>query len=406
MNFYAARQPILNTDQSLFAYEMLYRDSIQNIFPEINDDQATAKLIEGLQFNLGLETLAKDSLAFINFTHQSLLSGYPYLLPNDKIVVEILETATPGKRLLEACIELKKRGYIIALDDYEHSKVWMHFFPHVDIIKLDYSLTSETQFKQIVAATRSYPQIKLLAEKIETHEQFQHAKNLGCVYFQGYFFSRPEVVKSVAFSPSQLAVVNLMTEMSRPEPNLNQVVTAFEGDVNLSFKLLRYLQSPIFKRRSEIVTIKQAAVALGHQELKRFVCLLFTAQFSEEKCEQLSIMSLARAKFCEQLVEEGVFSGEHASAFLVGLLSLIDALVDADIKELMDKLPLCDDIKQAIVNRKGDAANLLKLCELYEHADWDKLDHFCQKIAVDPEKIGDIYQQSITWATERYQALS
>ena len=148
-----ARQPILDKNKNLFAYELLLRDSLDNIFPKnINEDEATAKIIEGLEFNLGLESLTKGSLAFINFTHDSIINGYPFLLDKDKIVVEILETAKPSKRLLDACIDLKNKGYSIALDDYEHDSVWKYFFPYVDIIKLDYSLTTEQQFQEIITA--------------------------------------------------------------------------------------------------------------------------------------------------------------------------------------------------------------------------------------------------------------
>lgn len=405
MSFYSARQSILHKDKTLFAYELLYRDSLKNVFPDINDDEATAKLIEGLQFNLGLETLAKDSIAFINFTHHSLLAGYPLLLPKDKIVVEILETAKPSKKLLNVCIELKEKGYTIALDDYEHSNVWVHFFPYVDVIKLDYSLTNEAQFQEILKAVKPFPNIKLLAEKIETHTEYQHALGLGCEYFQGYFFSRPEVIKSVAFNPAQMSVLNLMSEMNKTEPNINVVTSIFEGEVNLSFKLLRYLQSPIFKRRKEIETIKQATVVLGNEELKRFVCLLFTAQFSENKPEELSIMSLTRARFCELMVQEKILNGTQSSAFLVGLLSLIDALVDADIQELMDKLPISNDIKQAIINRQGQSANLLLLCEMYEHADWQQIDDYCLKQKIDADQAGELFQSSLTWASERVKSI-
>jgi EAL and modified HD-GYP domain-containing signal transduction protein len=405
LSFYAARQSILHKDKSLFAYELLYRDGLKNVFPDINDDEATAKLIEGLQFNLGLETLAKDSIAFINFTHHSLLAGYPLLLPKDKIVVEILETATPSRKLLNSCIELKEKGYTLALDDYEHSKVWLHFFPYIDIIKLDYSLTSEDQFQEILGALKPFPNIKLLAEKIETHAEYQHALDLGCEYFQGYFFSRPEVIKSVAFNPTQMSVINLMSEMNKAEPNINAVTSIFEGEVNLSFKLLRYLQSPIFKRRKEIDTIKQATVVLGNEELKRFVSLLFTAQFSENKPEELSLMSLARARFCELMVQTHILKGVESSAFLLGLLSLIDALVDADIKELMDKLPLSQEIKDAIVNRQGASANLLQLCEMYEKADWPKIEYYCQNNNIDANKTAELFQQSLHWASERIKAI-
>ncbi|MDP5040896.1 MAG: EAL domain-containing protein, partial [Paraglaciecola sp.] len=227
MSFFAARQPILNRDKSLFAYELLFRQSLENVFPKINDNQATAKLIEGLQFNLGLETLTQGTLAFINFTHDTLLNGYPLLLPKEQIVVEILETAKPGKRLLQACVELKEKGYILALDDYEHDPLWRHFFPYIDIIKIDYALSSEDQIKQILEEVKPYPNIKLLAEKVETYTEYQHALEIGCEYFQGYFFSKPEVIKSISFQPSQLSLVNLMAEVCKPEPNIEKISIIF-----------------------------------------------------------------------------------------------------------------------------------------------------------------------------------
>ncbi|WP_158968239.1 EAL and HDOD domain-containing protein [Paraglaciecola sp. L3A3] len=405
MSFYAARQPILNKDKTLFAYELLFRDSLKNIFPNINEDVATAKLIEGLQFNLGLETLAKDSLAFINFTHNSLISGYPFLLPKDKIVVEILETVKPTKKLLDICKELKRKGYLIALDDYEHSKPWEYFFPYVDIIKLDYSITSEAQFEEIITAIESYPKIKLLAEKVETNAEYQHALDLGCEYFQGYFFSRPEVIRSISFTPVQVSVIKLMAEMNKAEPNIAEVTKIFEQEVSLSFKLLRYLQSPIFKRNKAVETIKQAIVILGNNELSRFVSLLFTAQFANDKPKELSIMSLARARFCELMTDSYILKGVESSAFLIGLLSLIDALVDADIHQLMDKLPLNQNIKDAIINRHDESANLLHFCELFEQAEWQKLESYCQNNKIDLAQASERFQQSMSWATERMQAL-
>ncbi|MFT2091274.1 EAL and HDOD domain-containing protein [Paraglaciecola sp. 2405UD69-4] len=405
MNFYVARQPILNKSKALYAYELLFRDGVDNVFPEINDDEATAKLIDGLEFNLGLNDLTDGSLAFINFTQETLLRGYPLLLPKEQVVVEILETAKPGKKLLAACIHLKKQGYKIALDDYEHQAVWLHFFPYVDIIKIDYSLTSEAQFAQIVSLVKGYPQIKLLAEKIETHTQYQHAIQIGCEYFQGYFFSKPEVVKTVAFNPTQLSVVNLMSECNKTEPDLNVITSIFEGDANLSYKLLRYAQSPIFKRSITIESIKQAVVVLGMQELQRFISLLFSAQFSQEKPKELTVMALVRARFCELMVLRILPKSSQSSAFLMGLLSLIDAMVDGDLQELLDKLPISNELKEAIINRVGKHADFLKLCELYENAEWQNIKQFCTDIKIDYDDAALTFQESFKWASARMDAL-
>jgi EAL and modified HD-GYP domain-containing signal transduction protein len=406
LSFYVARQPILDRAKNLFAYELLLRDSLDNIFPKnINEDVATAKIIEGLEFNLGLESLTQGSLAFINFTHDSIINGYPLLLDKEKIVVEILETAKPGKKLLAACIDLKDKGYSIALDDYEHDSTWRHFFPYVDIIKLDYSLTSEQQFQEIITALKPFPHIKLLAEKIETYAEFQHAITIGCEYYQGYFFSRPEIIKTVAFNPSQMAVVNLWSEINKAELDFKNITAIFEEDINLSFKLLRYVQSPIFKRDAAIQTIKQAIIVLGIVELKRFISLLFTAQFSIGKPKALTIMALSRGRFCELMVNATLPINSQPSAFLIGLLSLIDAMVDGDIQELMDKLPLHQDMKDAIINRKGESANFLKLCELLEKGNWENVELFCQQINVDPEQSCGLFEDALIWAEQRVTAI-
>lgn len=406
MSFYAARQPILCADKTLYAYELLFRDSLENSFPDINDDEATAKMVDGLQFNLGLETLTQNTLAFINFTHDSLLQGYPLMLPKEQIVVEILETVTPGKKLLNVCIELKQKGYIIALDDYVHEKIWRHFYPYIDIIKIDYQASTEQQIIEIVHAVKDFPDIKLLAEKIETHAEFQQALAYGCCYFQGYFFSKPEVIKSTVLTPSQLAIAKLMGEMAKEEPNITDITLAFESDVSLSFKLLRYAQSPIFKRPRQIETIKQAIVLLGQNELRRFVSLLFTAQFSDGKPAELTLMSLSRAYFCEQLTKDYNQRNTVPSAFLVGLLSLLDAMLDADINELMDKLPLSQSIKDSIVLRQGEQAQYLALSEFFEKGQWQRIEELCQKLEIDVNGAAELFLHSQVWATERQAALA
>ena len=405
MSFYAARQPILNKDKTLFAYELLFRQSLDNIFPNINDNEATAKLIEGLQFNLGLETLTDGTLAFINFTHDSLLNGYPLMLPKEQIVVEILETAKPGKKVLQACIELKEKGYIIALDDYEHQPLWRLFFPYIDIIKIDYQISSHEQIQQIIEEAKAFPHIKLLAEKIETYAEFEQALEIGCEYFQGYFFSKPEVIKSIAFKPSQISVVNLMGEVYKAEPSIAKITATFEGDVELSFKMLRYAQSPAFKRAKKIETIKQAIIMFGLTELKRFISLLFTAQFSQGKPRELTIMALTRARFCENMMAMNTSASEPSSAFLIGLLSLLDAMVDANIIDLLDKLPISDEMKNVLISKQGESAHYLELCEFFELAQWQEADELCERHAYPVERSLEHFQQAVLWASERIKML-
>lgn len=406
MFFYAARQPIFDQDKKLFAYELLFRDSLENVFPGgVDEDEATSKLIEASQFNLGLEDFTGQLPAFINFTQETLLKKFPLLIPKEQVVVEVLETVRPGKKLLAAIQDLKEAGYTIALDDYEHEAVWLHFFPYVDIIKVDFRASSKEDILVIKKAAAKYP-IKLLAEKVETYEEFNMALEMGFCLFQGYFFSEPEVMQSKALSPSQMSLAELLYESSKSEMDLEKIIEIFERDVTLSFKLLRYANSATFKRRSEIGTIRQALVVLGQGELKRFLALLFTAQVNSSKPVELIRLSMSRAQFCEHIGRIHNALPDPSIAFLTGMLSLIDAILDEPIESVMSKLPLADEIKDALIKGEGVLAKYVELIKSYELAEWDKANTIVSSLGIDGDKVPDAYHGSVQWANEHVAEVS
>ncbi len=404
MYFYAARQPILDIDKKLFAYELLFRDSIDNVFPEIDADEATTKMIEASNFNVGLSEFTGSKPAFINFTLETLSKGYPETLSTDEVVIEILETVKPGKKLLEICQDLNEKGYTIALDDYIHQPVWRHFYPFIKIIKIDWQDTSIDIIKEVKTAIADFPHIKLLAEKVETYEEYNQALELGFELFQGFFFAKPEMVKTKNLSPSQIAMAELLYETSKPDLDLTSITSVFERDVTLSYKLLRYANSPIFRRRNEISTIKQALVILGSGELKRFLGLMFAANVNPDKPSELINSAMARAKFCELVAEQVNTSLDTSIAFLTGLLSLIDAIVDEELEGILAKLPLAQEIKDTLLTRKGTMAALIKLVELIERADWHKTSIVMEKLGVEKSKVVRNYNQAIAWADEQSNA--
>lgn len=403
MYFYAARQPILDRNKELFAYELLFRDSLENVFPEIDGDEATSKMIEGSQFSFSIEDFLGDKPGFINFTLETLQKKYPRMLPKEQIVVEILETIQPGKRLLAECQQLKKDGYILALDDYEHQGVWRHFYPFIDIIKIDFLTTPLETIQTIKNAITDFPHIQLLAEKVETNEQFEMAMELGFSYFQGYFFSKPEMMQTKALSPAQMTLAELLYETSKAEMDLTTITEVFQRDVSLSYKLLRYSNSAIFKRRAEIATIKQALVVLGQAELKRFLSLLFTAQISSDKPAELMRLSMTRAKFAEGLAQ--LHGTDSSKAYLTGMMSLMDALLDEPIAAVMEKLPLAKDIKDALVNQEGMLADYMKLMKLYEQADWQGAKQQIEALQLPVDKVPDAYHEAIHWANEQMKVM-
>lgn len=406
MYFYAARQPILNRNKELIGYELLFRDSLENVFPNINEDEATSRLIEGSQLSLGLEDMTGDKPAFINFTLETLVKGYAKTLGTKEVVVEILETVQPGKRLLAAVKELKEMGYTIALDDYKHAPVWRHFYPFVDIIKIDWLDTSIEQIKEIIEQTKDFPSIQFLAEKVETPEQFEQAMELGFHYFQGFFFAKPEVVQSRALAPNEMTLAELLYQTSSPEMDLKKVTEVFERDVNLSYKLLRYSNSAAFKRRAEISTIKQALVVLGIEELKRFLSVLFTAQVASDKPPELMRLCLTRAKFAELLSEQAGQYQESSKAFLTGMLSLIDGILDQSMESILEKLPLSEEIKLAILKREGRLAEYLGLVEAYEKAKWNEANEIQAQLKLNADEIPTAYHDALQWANIQMDAMS
>lgn len=400
MYFYAARQPILDKNKKLFAYELLFRDSLINIFPNIDGDEATSKMIEASRFNLGLSEFTAGKPAFINFTLETLSRNYPEILTPEEVVVEILETIKPGKKLLSHCKSLYGKGYTLALDDYIHQNVWVHFYPYIKIIKIDWKGTSLEKIKEIKQAIIDFPHIQLLAEKVETYEEYEQALALGCELFQGFFFAKPEVVKTRNLTPSQISMAELLYETSKPDLDLASITLVFERDVTLSYKLLRYANSPIFRRRTEISTIKQALVILGSQELNRFIGLMFASTANPDKPSELINVSMARAKFCELVAEQIPETIDVSTAFLTGLLSLIDAILDEKIEVILDNLPLSIDIKAPLLTKKGPMAELIKLVSAIEHAQWEKADILYNTLKLDKDKIAETYNSALAWADE------
>jgi EAL and modified HD-GYP domain-containing signal transduction protein len=404
MFFYAARQPILDRDKNLFAYELLFRDSLDNVFPDIDGDEATSRMITGSQLNFGLEDFLGDKPGFINFTLDTLLKGYPSMLPREQVVVEILETVQPGKRLLQECIKLKEQGYTLALDDYIHQKVWRHFYPYIDIIKIDLRSTNKDTINQILADIAPFPHIKLLAEKVETNQEFTEALAMGFSLFQGFFFSHPEMMQSKALSPAQITLAELLYETSKKEMDIANITSIFARDVSLSYKLLRYANSSIFKRRTEIETIKQALIVLGQVELKKFLSVLFTAQVSSNKPAELTRLAMTRAKFTENIANlHGKTDADKA--FLTGMMSLMDAILDEPMSSVVSKLPLAQDIKDALLEQPGLLSEYIALVKLYEQAKWQPAQELIKTLGLEHANLPDAYHAAVQWGNDQMKAL-
>ncbi len=396
MDVFVARQPIFNRHKKIFAYELLFRTGMANAFPDIDGETATSSLLSSSFFTVGIEQISGGKTAFINFTHDLLLRGTPTMFPARSIMVEVLEDVRPDAEIVVACEDLVSKGYNLALDDFVFSEEWRPLVAMAKVIKVDFMLTDMDEIQEIVKTVKPYG-CKLLAEKIETYEEFQQAKEMGFVYFQGYFFAKPEVLKNKDIPSSQLSLLQLMTEINRVEFDVDAIERIINQDVSVSFKLLKYLNSAYFYRLSPISTIRQAIAYLGERGVRQFVSLIATSRLSENKPTELIRNSIIRARFLEQLAIETKQenSGDY---FMLGLFSLIDAMLDCSMKSLMDQLPISDSVKTALVKREGDMYVFLKAYEEYELGDWDAFDKSISSFGCDHAKVTDFYMDAVGWA--------
>ncbi len=397
MDAYIARQPIFDKQKSLFAYELLFRDGLSNFLPEIDGDTATSKLLSSSFFTIGIDRIIGGKRAFINFTENLILEEVPLLFPKENTVVEILEDVKPDKSIINACAKFSEEGYIIALDDFIFSPELKPLISLADIIKIDFRLTPIKEIKEYLKQL-PIENLKLLAEKIETNEEFDTALDMGFEYFQGYFFCKPEIIKGREISSAGLNILDIMAKVNKPDFDFAEIREIMERDVSITYKLLRYINSPFFRRKNEITSLNQALVSLGENELRRFVSLIAMTDLASNKPEELIINSCIKAKFCEKLGKTSSNPIAGDELFTVGLLSNIDAILDQPMEAIMEKLPLSKNIVSALVKGEGELSDYLKLTKHYEKGQWNAVHETASKINVSEQDIPPIYLEACDWA--------
>ncbi|MDV6254056.1 EAL and HDOD domain-containing protein [Vibrio sp. EA2] len=397
---YVARQPIFNRKRQTLGYELLFRDGERNVFPaHIDADRATYRLIVENFLSVGLNPVITSSRCFINFPHQSLLRRLPHSLPKHKIVVEVLETCQPTDELLEAIRELYREGYLIALDDFTLTPEWRRFLPYVHIIKLDImAMGLEAACELVKTQLARRVKYHFLAERVETEEEFNQAKAAGFKFFQGYFFSKPLISQTRYVSPEQVVALQLFREVCVPEPDFQRIEGIITQDVTLSYKLLRFVNMQATKLEVEIRSFRQALIYLGQDNLKQFVSLVVASYISANKPRELFNLSLQRAQFCQLMSCHHPFSHLNEQGFMVGLLSILDAILDLSPEALIKQLPLSEPVQQALLHRKGEYGALISLEECYERADWSGVEKFSNQLGLCFEHVQSSLGEAVRWS--------
>lgn len=368
MNVFVARQPILDRGGRLFGYELLFREGIDNYFNSIDGDQATGRLISSSFYATGIKQITGGKKAFINFTSNLIKNDIATLLPKESIVIEILETVNPDAEIIEACKRLKKAGYVLALDDFVLTPSIIPLLQYVDIIKVDF-LATRPEHRRILVEQLS-GKIKFLAEKVETLENYEEAFKLGYQYFQGYYFSKPVIIESKNILPSRMNSLRLLRQVYRRGFDVEYLEQILKRDVSLSFQLFKFINSSFFGFKSKISSIRQALALIGPIELRKWVSLMIIGNISEGKPQELIVQTYIRATFSEAIAQEIGMGEKSSEAFLMGLFSLIDAVLDQPLQEICNELPLSDDIIQALQGTPNRYETILELSICYEKGDW------------------------------------
>ena len=397
MYVHIARQPIFNVHKQLFAYELLFRQTLGLKLGELSGERATSSLLSTSFLTEDIDRIAGNHPCFVNFTADLLVRGLPGAFPSDRIIVEVLEDVQPSPEVIAACRDLRDRGYLLALDDFVYSDSLLPLIELAGIIKIDYRLTPAAEIEALICRLAPY-RLKFLAEKIETYQEFEHARDLGCHYFQGYFFARPQSLRLREVSSLKVTQLRLLAEINRPElsaANLERIISA---DVAIAYKLLRFINSVYFSLVRKVESIRRAIIYLGETEVRRFVMLVIVSNLAADKPEELLRLSVVRARFCELLATRGTYAAHSAELFLVGLFSLLDAILDAPLEATMAALPVAVEVKEAIVGRTGPLAFFLEAVVAWEEARAQDCPPHWQRMGVDGEEVKELYLEAIRFA--------
>jgi EAL and modified HD-GYP domain-containing signal transduction protein len=395
MDIYIARQPVFDRKMNVYGYELLYRKSTNNFYEGIDDNKSTAELINNAFLTMHVFELTGGTKAFINFSQDLLINEIPLLLPADSIVVEVLERVEINEDVIAACKKLSESGYVIALDDFIFNESYLPLLEIAHIVKIEISAVDCEMQRKLIKQYKN--KIKFLAEKVETREEFQLVMEMGYDYFQGYFFSKPTIIKDKEIDSPNINLIRIMKILNEKELEYQRIADIIETDLGLSYKLLKIANSVFFGSRNKILHIKQALVQLGIIELRKWIYLMMLKDKQTIENKELIKTCFIRARFMELLSLELGKKDRQYEYFLTGMFSSIDVLLNKNMKEIVDGLVLTDDIKEALLGRDNEIKDALNMVLNYELLKWDELDNSKTALGVSQERIMNMYMESLMW---------
>jgi len=402
---FIARQPILDRNKEVFAYELFFRDGKNDCYPNVERDEATTKLIAKNYQTLNLDDISCSKKSFINFQSETLMGGLPASLDPENVVVELVTGRNEDNGLLDMCKHVKNMGYKIALEDCRLEPSWDEFIPYVDMLKVNSNHENLNFFAKNVNRFID-ANVQLIADKVETQDSFSLFREMGFDYFQGYFFARPVSVSNKNLPTSKLTLIELMGASSSESFDVESINSVIEHDVGLSYMLLRFINNPMINKRYKITSLRHALNYMGEVEIKKFIALLALANLSDNKPLELLHLSLVRGKFCDLVGTEKNIGSNPPTAFLVGLFSMLDALLDQEMELLVEKLPLVDEVKEALCGGQNDLYMYLILVKAFESGNWLKVIRISKILEIDQKLLHSLFNQAILWGNGVRRSIS
>jgi len=394
-----SRQPIYQSDMTVFGYELLFRDGDIDHAVITDGAKATAQVIVNT-WEIGMDAMVGKHLAFINFERDMLMGDYCESLPPDRVVLEVLETVEPDPALIERLRQLRRKGYRIALDDFVCSERYQPLLEVADEVKIDVLATDWPEIERALAIIRKYP-VKLIAEKVETREQFIRCREAGFQLFQGYFFCRPQNVSAKPMPANRLAMIQLLTQLNKPDTQIEELEKTISKDLALTYKLLRYINSAICSLDRNVESIRHAIVLAGLEKMRIWASLIVFSGFQDTPRDVI-VTGAIRARMCEVLATKlGLPNPERY--FLVGLFSVLDAVLDRPLKQILSMLSLSDEIREALLERKGQLGTVLSCVQSYERREWEDAQASVQLVQ---QAVEASYLEALSWSSSMVGGLS
>ncbi len=378
----------------VFGYELLFRNGWKQL-AEISDVDTASRMTMDTSLSIGLDSLCGGQRAFVNCTAEVLGTDAVQVLPPSSTIVEILETVSATTEVLDKCAQLRRLGYTIALDDVVDPSQVEPFLGYIDIAKVDFRGACSGARRDLVKKYAPLG-IRMLAEKVETHDEYLAAKKLGYQYFQGFFFQRPQVIGTKEIPALRINYMRLLASTQQLDLNFRELEEIIKSEPSLCYRLLRYLNSPLFAFTSRVTSVRHALSLIGEQEIRKWISVAALVSIGVEKPPDLVTWALVRARFCELLGGRSI--NREPGMFFLGLISALPVLLDLPLEFIVTRLPVLPAVQSALLGQKNHYRKTYELMTAYEACRWDMCIDLAKSMTLSEARVTDCYLQAIAWA--------